>query len=158
MGTHRAASYLAVTTAFVVGSLSAHCAGPTRAPVAVAAEPCPPPPCASTASAPRSASLSGRASARIAAAKKIRALDRAGWARGSVGMGDYLADAKLEFVAVETPAMTGDSTSSGSRSSTNRSAADATAAGDAVKLATLAATNNPSASDFALGRAWTMSS
>jgi hypothetical protein len=99
------ASLFAVATAFLIGSLSAHCAQPARAPTAFASEPCPPPPCAS--SAPRPASLAASASARIEAAKKLRPIVEQQRRVGLASLAALNAVDELEFRAVRDSGVVG---------------------------------------------------
>jgi hypothetical protein len=105
MRQNRAVPLVAVMLAFSLGSLSAHCAGPARAPAAIAAEPCPPPPCAS--SAPRPASLVASAAARVAAARKVGQIVRAHYEHGGGNALESGAAAELEFRAVRDSGASG---------------------------------------------------
>ncbi len=99
---------LAVTTAFAIGSFSAHCATPARAPMATAATATAAEPCATAcAPAPRSPALSASASARIAAAKKLRPLVYARFQSGGATLPEYLATSELEFRATRDSGIVG---------------------------------------------------
>jgi hypothetical protein len=106
MRSTRTSPLLAVLAAFFMGSLSAHCAQPGRAPTAVAAEPtCPPPPCVS--GAPRTPALDAKAFARIQAAKKVTEILRARSANGSGDLAQLSAAEELEFRAVRDSGIVG---------------------------------------------------
>jgi hypothetical protein len=106
MRPNRAAPLFAVVTAFFIGSLSAHCAQPARAPSAIAAgSTCPPPPCASSAA--RTPALDAKTSARVQAAKKYTELMRVGYTTGNIDSAQIAAAEELEFRAVRDSGVAG---------------------------------------------------